>query len=186
MKLNIKNRTIEKKLDAKRMRRNGVIPGVLYRDSKGSDTISVLNAEMRHSLRHIASGHLPTTVFELTDEAGKNRKAIVKGIEYHPTTYDILHLDFEELKADKPIRIKVPIECLGAAECAGVKQGGVLRQPIRHIRVSCLPKDLPKQFEIDVKNLELKHHLKLSAISLPKGVKPLDNLNSVVAVVAKR
>ncbi len=81
---------------------------------------------------------------------------------------------------------KIPIECTGVIDCAGIKLGGVLRQVIRTLRVQCLPKDMPEVFELDIKALSMKDSRKLKELDIPSTVRPLVKLNEVCVVIAKR
>ena len=99
MQLSYNSRSVEKKCEAKRLRRSGYIPAVIYSGGKFLGNIAIKDSEFRTSLKQIESGFLPVTTFDLSGE-GKKSKAIVKGIQYNPVTYDIEHLDFEELKED--------------------------------------------------------------------------------------
>ncbi|MEC7840443.1 MAG: 50S ribosomal protein L25/general stress protein Ctc [Chlamydiota bacterium] len=187
MKLTVSKRNSEKKSEAKQQRRNGNIPAVLYSSGNPGEAITIDGREFNAHLNQIKKGHLPTTVFVLTDADGKERKAIIKDIQYHVTTYSILHLDFEELHDDSNVNVKVPIELTGVADCVGIKLGGVPRQVIRFLRVNCLPKDIPSSFKLDITPLKMKEKRKLHDIVIPEGVKPLaSNMNEVVVVIAKR
>jgi large subunit ribosomal protein L25 len=186
MKLQTVKRTAKSKSEAKRLRREGFIPAILYVKEKSGEPIAVQATEFSSFLRHVKPGHLPTSIFTLTDDAGKEKKVLVKDIQYEITTYAVTHLDFEELDPDHKINVKVPIECIGQGECVGIKLGGVLRQPIRHVRVRCLPKDLPHFFELDIQELKLRQSKKLADIAIPNTVRPLVSLNEVVAVIVKR
>ncbi|MCH9630933.1 MAG: hypothetical protein S4CHLAM37_09430 [Chlamydiia bacterium] len=185
MKLSVSNRDAEKKGTKNLMREKGDIPAVLYSKGKESQLLAANGAEFHAILRKIQKGHLPTTVIELEGE-GVKTKVIVKDIQYDPTTYDILHLDFFELNDKAIISVNVPIECTGAAECEGIKLGGFLRQVIRHLKVRCLPKDLPNMFTVDVAELSIKQTKRIKDIVMPKGVEPLAPLNEVVVLIAKR
>lgn len=186
MKLQTVSRAANKKNEVSRLRREGFIPAVLYVKGKEGETLAVKSNEFGSYLRQVRSGHLPTTVFTLVDQKGHERRAIIKDIQYNVTNYDVIHLDFEELVKDHKVSVKVPIECIGTVDCVGIKLGGVLRQVIRHVRVSCLPKDLPQFFELDVRELGIKQSKRLSDLSIPESVRPLGNLNEVVAVIVKR
>lgn len=186
MKLKMQTRTVERKSDAKKMRRADDIPAVIYGHGTTAETITVKNSEFTALLRGVLPGRLSTTVFTLSDSKGKARRAILKDIQYHVTTYNIMHLDFEELQDKVKVNVKVPIECTGAADCPGVKLGGVLRQVIRYIRVRCLPADIPAVFELDVKSLGPRESRRLSDLAIPETVRPLADLNEVAAVVVKR
>ncbi len=178
-------RTSTKKSDTKQIRREGKIPAILYSAGQQNQQLIVSKDEMGAILRQMKPGHLGTTVFHLNLE-GKNRKAIIKDIQYQLTTYEVSHIDFEELFEDVPVSVKVPIQCIGVAECSGVKLGGFLRQIIRHVRVECLPKHIPSHFLVDVQDLGIKQSKKLSDIAIPDGVKPLAKMDEVVVVVSKR
>lgn len=186
MKLKMLKRTTEKRCDARRARREGLIPAIIYMKGKPGEAITVPTGEFNGLLRNVESGHLSTTVFALEDDKGKQRRVIIKEIQYHPTTYNILHLDFAELHDDAPVKIKVPIEFTGVTDCAGVKQGGAVRQVIRTLRVCCLPKDIPSTLELDVRSMNVGESKRLAEINIPAGVKPMGNLNEVVAVIVKK
>ncbi len=186
MKINLITRADQGKTASRRLRREGVIPAVLYSRGQAGESIAIEREAFASHLRQVQKGHLSTTVFTLVDPSGKERKALVKEIQYHPTSYEVIHLDFEELLKEHPINVKVPIECIGVAECVGVKQGGVLRQVIRHLRVRCLPKDIPVDFKLDVSKLEMRQSLRLRDISLPETLRPLADLNEVAVGIVKR
>lgn len=186
MKLQMFKRTSLKKSETNRIRREGYIPAVIYTHGENTEALSVKSAEFNALVRSLQPGRLPTTIFILTDEQGKERRAILKEVQYAPTSYAVQHLDFEELFDDTKINVKVPIECVGVVDCVGVKLGGVIRQVIRHLRVRCLPKDIPQVFPIDVKSMELKDCKRLRDLEIPETVRPLVNLNEVAVVIAKR
>lgn len=186
MKLKVFKRTVSSKCESKRLRREGKIPAVLYQHGAAGDSIAIDESEFSAFLRKVQSGRLSTSVFELVDENGKVSRAIVKEIQYNPVNYNVIHLDFEQLVDDIKVNIKVPIEFVGVVDCIGVKLGGVLRQVIRHLRVRCLPKDIPQVFQLDVRNLGQRESRRLSDLEIPNTVRPLTNLKEVVAVIAKR
>lgn len=187
MKLNVSKRIAQKKSEAKRLRRANNIPAILYLKGKHSDNVAIDGAEFQKHLNTMRKGHLATTVFTLVDADGKEVKAIVKEIQYHPTTYNILHLDLEILHEDVPVNVRVPIVPKGVADCVGIKLGGVLRQVIRHLKVRCLPKNLPENFELDIRDLKMKDSLRLRDIVIPEGLKPMvPDLNEVAMVIVKR
>lgn len=185
MKLNFDKREVGSHSIINKMRREGRIPAVVYKQGKEADAISVDCAEFQAALRSFKKGRLATSIFTLT--SGKTKfSAIVKDIQYHPSTYQIQHLDFVELIDDVPVSLNVPIECIGMDECPGIKLGGVLRQVIRKLPVRCLPKDIPTHFSLSVKGLSLLQSQRLKAIEIPEGLQALCSLNEVAAVIVKR
>lgn len=185
MKLTVIERVGHKKSDVKEVRRKGDIPAILYSAGAECENVTISGPEFSTVLREMQPGMLPTTVFEMKKGA-KTFKAIVKDIQYHPTTYRVLHLDFQKLDDNVPVSVKVPVRCTGTGDCVGIKLGGFLRQIARHVKVECLPKDMPKEFFIDVKDLGIRQSKRLSDIALPSGVKALASPSEVIVVVAKR
>ncbi len=185
MKLKVAHRSAERKSDAKKLRREGNIPAILYSKGEKGKDIVVDGIEFKKILNTIQPGTLSSKVFSLEID-GKEVKALLKDIQYHVTTYNVLHLDFTELHDDIEINVKIPIVCTGAMDCAGVKLGGVLRQVIRHLKVRTLPKNIPDAFEIGVKNLGLGQTKRLSDIKLPSNVSPIGSLEEVAVVIGRR
>jgi large subunit ribosomal protein L25 len=186
MKLRLNKRSAERKSESKKFRRAGQIPAVIYVKEKASEPVTVEEAEFSAVLRSIVPGRLATTVFTLNDTNGAERRAIVKEIQYDPTSYRILHLDFEELFDDQKVTVKVPIECVGMADCQGIKLGGTLRQVQRFLRVCCLPKDMPSVFLVDVRSMGQMESKRLSDLVIPETVRPIANMKEVAVVIAKK
>lgn len=185
MKLAVKPRLSEKKGDVKAIRREGNIPAILYSSKGTPEKLTLAGSEFAAVLRNMKPGQLPTTIFLLSD-GKKERKAIVKDIQYHLTTYVVSHIDFEELIDDVPVCVKVPVNCVGVMDCVGVKLGGFLRQVVRHVRVECLPAKIPTEFLVDVRNLGIRQSSRLRDLKMPEGVKALAKPEEVLVVIAKR
>ncbi len=185
MKLSVSSRTAAKKSDAKKLRREGQVPGVLYGLDQKNENVSIPRDELQAVLRTIRPGVLSTTIFELND--GKvSRKALVKEIQYHPTSYAALHVDFALISEDRPVTVNVPIQVVGSQDCTGLKLGGFLRQVIRFLKVSCLPKHIPQEFQVDVRDLNIAQSRTLGEMTLPQEVRPLAKMSEVVVVIGKR
>ncbi len=186
MKLKIKTRLAETKKEINTIRREGNIPAVLYAKNQPNRLIEISGAEFHTHLRKLPEGSLPNKVFVLEDEKGNTFKTLVKDIQYHVTTYDILHLDFMQLSEDALVNVKVPIRFKGVADCVGVKLGGVIRQVMRHLRVRCLPKDIPNEFYLDVTKLSMNQSMRIASLKIPESVRPLQDLKEVAVTIAKR
>jgi len=186
MKLQTLTRPAEKKREVNRLRREGFIPAVIYRRGQAAENLAVSTTEYNSLLRSVEKGRLSTKVFTLTNQDGIARKAVLKEVQYNVINYDVIHLDFEELHDDEPLNLNIPIECTGAVDCVGVKLGGAIRQPIRNLRVRCLPKDIPAAFFIDVKAMALYDTRRLSDLEIPETIKPIANMNEVAVVIVKR
>ena len=185
MELMVFKRNADKKSEKKVIRRTNDIPAVVYGNSVTNENMFVKGAQIEEALRNIPEGRLSTQVFTLVEDNNKF-KALVKEIQYHSTTYKIMHIDFYKIDEKKLFNVKVPIECLGAANCVGIKLGGALRRVIRKLKVRCLLKDMPQTFNLDVSKMEVGHAKKLSEIEIPKNVQPLAQMNEIAVTIAKR
>lgn len=183
--LQIRTRAATNRGKIRRGRELGTIPAVVYGGKDPAQSISFDGREFGKIKNKLQPNHLSTTIFSLTDGA-LQRPAIIKEIQYHPVSYDILHVDFALLIDETPITLRVPLDFLGIEECAGVKQGGFLRQVIRSVKVRCLPRDIPSAFTLDVRELGIKQTRRLREILFPAAVTPLAPLNEVAVVVSKR
>jgi len=187
MKLSAKTRTLLKKSETKKLRREGKVPAILYPIKEGipNQPLIIDRAEFDAILRKMKQGQLGTILFYLKIEE-EEKKVIVKDIHYEPTTYLVWHIDFKEVDDHSLVRIKVPIQCVGVAECVGIKLGGFLRRTIRHMEVECLPQNIPQEFLVDVSQLGIKQSKRFSDIVLPQGIKSLVRHDEVVVVISKR
>lgn len=185
MKLDVSKREKKAKSNLSQLRYEGNIPGILYSPGKENVSIIVDGKTFQAAMRHILKGHLPTTVFEFELE-GKKVKAVVKEIQYHPTTYNILHLDLLALDDKTQVTVNVPVEFTGVAECVGIKLGGFLRQVKHHLPVKCLPKDIPTHFVVDIQDLSIGHSKRVKDLHITEKVRPLATEEDVVVVIAKR
>lgn len=185
MKLAVHKRTTGKKGDTKRLRREGKVPAILYGKKETGLPVYVNRDEVQAILRNLKPGLLATTVFELAEGNAKHR-AVVKEIQYHVANYDIEHIDFALVSDKEMVTVNVPVQIVGAADCVGVKLGGFIRQVVRTLQVSCLPKDIPQEFTIDVRELNIGQSKRLSDIALPPHVKALAKMGEVAVVIGKK
>ncbi|MBA3237478.1 MAG: 50S ribosomal protein L25/general stress protein Ctc [Parachlamydiaceae bacterium] len=186
MKLTYSKRNAERKSETKRLRLAGAIPSIIYTRGQESTNIAVQTSDFTSLVRNVKPGHLSAQVFSLVGEDGSQRRALLKGIQYEPTTYQVIHLDFEELVEGHKVNVKVPIEWVGAADAVGVKLGFVLRAVIRSMPVSCLPEHIPTSFQLDVRTMGARDVKRLKDLEIPENVRPLKDLNEVIVVMAKR
>jgi large subunit ribosomal protein L25 len=176
------NRTETGKNVNRRLRTKGLVPGVLYGAKKKPVPVAVSPKEIVTILRSKTGEN---TLFDL-DLDGSRRKVILKEFQVEPLKGALLHADFYEVALDKPLQVSVHVELLGTP--VGVKtEGGVLDFITRELEVECLPADIPEKISVDVSNLALGHHLRVSEIQAPPRVTILADPEVVVAhVVAPR
>lgn len=178
-------RDSSKKNAAKNLRKEGLIPAVVYSKSTQPMNIQINGADFAYFLQNVVPGHLPTTQFEIQVN-GQSFGAVIKDIQYNVINYSVDHIDFQRLEENQTINVKVPIQIIGQDECPGLKAGGVVRQVIRHFKVKCPVDSIPVNFQIDLTGLLLKQAKRLSAISLPANVTALVDTNEVAVVIVKR
>ena len=184
MKLTVSKRTGETKNKLTQLRRSGNIPAVLYSKGRASEKISVKGSEFEAVLRKLPKGYLPTTIFDLEKE-GETCKAVVKEVQYHPTTYQVLHLDFLVLEPKVAVEVKVPLQWMGEADCVGVKLGGFIRPVKRHVKVRCLPENIPSDFKIDIQSLEIGQAKRVFDIE-PGQTDVLAKPKEILVTIAKK
>lgn len=185
MKLQVTPRKVGLKSELGRLRREGKIPAVLYSKGEQSEEIVVDGGEFQKLLNQIEKQTLSSKILILKGENFEKR-VIVKGIQYEPTTYDVLHLDFMELHKDYKVTLNVPLRCTGVAACTGVKAGGTFRQTLFYVKVKVRSDQIPERIEIDIADLELGQAKKLHDAKIPAGVQVKSDLKEVAVVVAKR
>ena len=160
---------------AKALRRNGKIPGIFY--YKGEENIK-LSFDRQTLLKTLhKGGH----IFEL-DLEGTKQYAMIKEVQYHPVTDDILHIDLYGVKMDEKITVKVSIHLTGDA--TGVKEeGGVLNSPTSEIEVSCFPMDIIGTIDVDVTELSIGDSMQVGDVKLDDKHTLMSSPDAVVASV---
>ena len=157
-----------------RLRRQGVVPGVIYGMGGPTEMISV--AEER--LRELISSRSRMVDVKLGADA---HPAILKEIQYDHLGSDIYHVDFERINLSEIIRVKVPLETHGSAKAA--KSGGLLDLVLKHVDVECMAGEIPNEIIVEVANLDIGQHVTVGQLVVPAGVKILDDPATIVVVV---
>jgi large subunit ribosomal protein L25 len=169
-------RTPGTKNDARRVRREGRIPAVVYGAGKPAVPVAVDPRQVSRIL-HSETGH--NSVFDLALD-GEKAKAMIVDWQYEPIKGSLLHIDLKRIAMDQKLRVNVPIELIG--EAAGVKQqGGLLEQIIREVEVECLPADIPNVIELNVAELVFGVVLRVSDLPKNDKVKFLTDADQPVA-----
>src|SRR5215469_1409673 len=146
--LQVERRNAGTKNDARRLRRSGKIPAVVYGAGKQTVSVSVDPRQVTRIL-HSATGH--NTIFDLSMD-GEHTKAMIVDYQYEPLKGSLLHIDLERIAMDQKLTVNVPIILQG--EAVGVKQqGGILEQVLREVEIECLPEDIPTEIGLDVSGL---------------------------------
>ncbi len=160
-KLDVMPREITGSKGAKALRKEGKVPAVYY--FHGQENIN-LAIDRKALLKALHSGH---HIYEINLN-GKQQFVMVKDLQFHPVTDEIIHADLLRVRRSEKITISVPIEFKG--EAAGVKAGGVFMQNLTFLEVNCFPTDVPDCITVDVSGLEINHSLTVADIPVPEGL----------------
>jgi large subunit ribosomal protein L25 len=155
---------------ARRLRREGLIPGVVYGGSNGDCKVVRIGArELRAAL--IAS----SAVIDLKVGDSKPVPVIVKDQQHHPVRDEIVHIDLLEVRLDEKIQTTVPLDLEGVEEAPGVKEGGVMEHVTRELNIESLPTSIPERIVADVSHMDPAATMHLSELTAPEGVVFLDD-----------
>ena len=163
-KLNVDIRKEHGTSAARRTRLQNKVPAVVYHSGVEAIPLSVDKTSLNKALR---TGQM---IFEVNVE-DKNQFVLVKEIQYHPVTDEIIHIDFQKVKEDEKISLEVAVRSSGEAQ--GVKLGGLLVQMLNSVTIKCKPAEIPEFLEIDVTDMEMNTNLFVKDITLPTDVEML-------------
>jgi len=163
-KLNVDIRKEHGTSAARRTRLQNKVPAVVYHSGLEAIPLSVDKTSLNKALR---TGQM---IFEVNVE-DKNQFVLVKEIQYHPVTDEIIHIDFQKVKEDEKISLEVAVRSSGEAQ--GVKLGGLLVQMLNSVTIKCKPAEIPEFLQIDVTDMEMNTNLFVKDITLPTDVEML-------------
>ena len=163
-KLNVDIRKEHGTSAARRARLQNKVPAVVYHSGIEATPLSVDKISLNKALR---TGQM---IFEVNVE-DKDQFVLVKEIQYHPVTDEIIHIDFQKVKEDEKISLEVAVRSSGEAQ--GVKLGGLLVQMLNSVTIKCKPAEIPEFLEIDVTDMEMNTNLFVKDITLPSDVEML-------------
>lgn len=170
----VSNRAALGSAESRRLRRRGLVPGVLY-GREEPVAISIAERDLRTALT--TRGGL-NAVLDVVVEGGKPHSSVLKEYQQDKIRGHITHVDLQEVRLDQPIHATVPVTLHG--EAAGLKEGGVLTQVTSEVNVEALPMEVPEHLEADISEMEIGDTLRLSAVKLPEGVTLLDDPDEIV------
>ncbi len=152
---------------SRRLRRSGQVPGVMYGAGKDNAHIVFDHEDVMHKLE-IEAFH--SAIIDVKVD-GKSQQAIVRDVQMHPYRRQVMHIDFQRIRATEKFEISVPIHYMGEEEAPGVRiDGGIFSRLMNDVQISCLPADLPEYLEVDVSALDMSASVHLSDIKIPDGV----------------
>src|ERR1700744_1064865 len=149
---------------ARRMRREGLVPGVVYSGGSEATAFQVAEREVLNVIAEVSA------LFDLLIDGAKARPVVIKEQQLHPVRGTLRHIDLQEVKLDTAIQAEVTIELEGVDDAPGVKASGVLEHVTREITIEALPTEIPDKIVVDVSAMEINDTLQLSSVEIPKGV----------------
>jgi large subunit ribosomal protein L25 len=172
--LEIITRAAEGSRSARRLRRSGQVPGVIYGGDGGPELFAVDGRILRNTLAHSGA------IIEIAIDGGKPAPVLVKDVQRHPVKGHAVHVDLLRVNMNVAIQTPVTLELIGADEAPGVVEGGVLSQGVVELNIEALPGDIPDSLQIDVSAMEMNATVTLSALTPPAGVTLLDDPEETV------
>jgi large subunit ribosomal protein L25 len=174
VKLAVSERTLLGSAESRRLRRRGLIPGVLYGRSDPV-AIAVEERDLRAALTTGAGSH---AVLDVAIDGGSTHSAILKEFQRDKVRGSITHVDLQEVRLDQPIQTAVAVVLVG--DPIGVREGGILTHVTTEVNVEALPLEVPQQLQADVSELSIGGTLRLAQLEVPDGVRLLDDLEETV------
>jgi large subunit ribosomal protein L25 len=176
IRLEVEEREARGTRASRRLRRQGLVPGVLYGRGNPPHPICVPERELRRVLT--GPGGLHTILDVVLDGQKSARPAVLKDFQQDPLKGRLTHIDLQEVRLDQPIQAQVAVQLIG--EPAGVTEGGVLSQVQREVNVEALPMEIPEHLELDVTGMGIGDTLRLADLPPREGVKYLDDPEETV------
>ncbi len=165
---------------AKKLRRSGQVPAVVYGGHREPVAITVDRKSIAELIQKSEHGVRSIFLLKMTG-TDQQRHAMIKDIQIDPISRKMIHIDFVRVMMDETVRVNVPVHLSGISR--GVKEGGVLDWQIRELHVECLPGAIPDAIEVNVDDVGVHDYLHVSDLKLPEGVKVLEDPERVVVGV---
>lgn len=165
---------------ARELRRQGMIPAVLYGPKSDPIMLSVVIRELEHIVK---TGNVGQMLLNLVIQNGKkqSKTAMIKELQTQPVSGALLHIDFYEVAMDQKIRVSIPVVTSG--EAVGVDLGGVLQMVRHEVDVFCYPNEIPESIEVDISNMEIGDSLHIGDVSLDEAIELADESNFTIVTV---
>jgi large subunit ribosomal protein L25 len=179
LEIQVDPREKKRKRDAKRLLRNGKIPAILYGPKTAPVSLELNKKEFSHRVAGLEGSHLVRLKSAAPLLADK--VALVKEMQYHPISGEVIHADLYEVDLTVKINVQVPLRFTGKA--AGVVRGGILQPIVREIDVECLPLDIPESFNVDVSALDIGDAIHVEDLPMPEGVTAIYESNFALVTV---
>ena len=177
-KLSVRSREPDGSRAARRLRRTGRVPGVVYGGGHESVSFDADARELRLALAGAGA------VLDLSVDGGKATPVVLKEAQRDPVRGETVHIDLLHVRLDQAIHAVVPLELTGVNDASGVKEGGVLEQIVREVNVEALPTAIPESIAHPIGDMQIGDTIALGSVAMPEGVSLLDDSESVIATLS--
>ncbi len=170
--VNATSRSVYGKGASRRLRRDNMVPGIIYGDSKDPQPIMMKANEV---FKHLQNEAFYSQLIQVSVDGGEPARSILKDVQRHPYKMQVLHMDFMRVVAGAELQVSVPLHFINEDICVGVKNaGGIITHNDNEVLIACRPRDIPENIEVDMANLEIGDSVNLSQLTLPEGVRLVD------------
>lgn len=179
LEIQVDARDKKRKRDAKRLLRSGKVPAILYGPKTPAVTLELDKRDFTSRVAGLEGSHLVR--LKSASNLLAEKVALVKEMQFHPISGDVIHADLYEVDLTATIQVRVPLHFIGKA--AGVTRGGILQPIVREIEVECLPLDIPEFFDVDVSALDIGDSVHVAELVMPENVSAVSEANLALVTV---
>jgi large subunit ribosomal protein L25 len=182
IEVNAQTRNVQGTGASRRLRRDGKVPGIVY---GGKDQPQVIELDHNALVLQLRKEAMHSSILTLVLD-GQKQQVLLRSVNMHPWRQQVQHVDFQRVLADQKIHMKVPLHFVNAETATAVKFGGALvTHVLNELDVSCLPADLPKFIEVDLKDIQVGQTIHVSDLVLPKGVEAVQRAENPAVAIAQ-
>ena len=168
--LHAKKREEQGKGASRRLRKEGLVPTIIYGAGKEPKMISLEHSKL---LRYEMEDSFFSSILKVEINGGDEENVIIRDYQRDPVKPKILHVDLLRIKMSEKMQTSVPLHFIGEEDAVGVKAGGIVQRIITEVDISCMPADLPEAIEVDISTLDVADSIHLSQLVMPEGVESL-------------
>ncbi|MBN2167993.1 MAG: 50S ribosomal protein L25 [Actinobacteria bacterium] len=185
-KLEAKTRTETGKSVARKIRKGGDIPGIIYGSGTEARPLTIRSVDLQEILRGEAGGNALINL-DIVDEDKDSHLVMIKEMQKHPIKEMVLHIDFIAVARDEMVTMNIPLALKGEEESSGLKAGGTLQHSLWDVEVKCLPQNVPNHIYADISQTEIGDQLRVADLEFPEGVERITEPEDIVlSIVAPR
>lgn len=166
---------------ARAARRSEKIPAIIY----GFGQEHKIEISSKEFIKEYLKGGISSKLATI-DLEGKRITVITRDVQVHPVTDNPIHVDFQQIDENEPIKVSIRLKVTNEQKCLAIKRGGVLNIVLRQTKFYCLPRYIKSSIEIDIANLKIGQSIHINDIALPEGVTPVSKSNFVIVSIAGR